>query len=75
LLDRAEKAAGQEVRMIDLPMSRMDIADYLGLTKETVSRMLASLKGRRIIRLDALDRVEVIDRRQLAGIAEGHEAV
>ena len=74
LLDRAEKAAGQKVRMIELPMSRMDIADYLGLTKETVSRMLASLKGRRIIRLDALDRVEVIDRRQLAGIAEGHEA-
>ena len=74
LLERAEKAAGYPVRMIDLPMSRLDIADYLGLTKETVSRVLASLKSRRIVRLDALARVEVIDRRGLAEIAGGHGA-
>lgn len=73
LLERAEKAGGQAVRMIDLPMSRMDIADYLGLTKETVSRVLAALKGKRIVRLDALDRVEVIDRLGLAAMAGGHE--
>lgn len=73
LLARAEKAAGHPVRMIELPMSRIDIADYLGLTKETVSRVLATLKAKRIVRLDALDRVEVIDRPGLAEIAEGHE--
>ena len=73
LLGRAEKPAGQLVRMIDLPMSRIDIADYLGLTKETVSRVLASLKSKRVVRLDALDRVEVIDRDGLADIAGGHE--
>ena len=72
LLERAEKAAGQPARMVDLPMSRLDIADYLGLTKETVSRVLAALKSKRLVRLDALDRVEVIDRRGLANIAEGH---
>ena len=72
LLQRVEKSAGHGVRMIDLPMSRIDIADYLGLTKETVSRVLASLKGKRIVRLDALDRVEVLDRPSLAAIAEGH---
>lgn len=73
LLDRAEKGGWRRGRMIDLPMSRIDIADYLGLTKETVSRMLASLKSRRIVRLDALDRIEVIDGDQLADLAEGHE--
>ncbi|MGZ8286186.1 MAG: Crp/Fnr family transcriptional regulator [Allosphingosinicella sp.] len=73
LLERAEKVAGGPACMIDLPMSRLDIADYLGLTKETVSRVLAALKSRRVVRLDALDRVEVIDRRGLADIAEGHE--
>lgn len=73
LLERAEKSAGETVRMIELPMSRLDIADYLGLTKETVSRVLALLKSKRIIRLDALDRVEVIDRGGLADQAEGND--
>ena len=75
LLGRVEKAEGTAVRLIDLPMSRTDIADYLGLTKETVSRVLASLKSRRIVRLAALDRVEVLDRYRLARMAEGHESV
>jgi CRP/FNR family transcriptional regulator len=73
LLGRADTAGGFPARMIDLPMSRMDIADYLGLTKETVSRVLATLKSRRVVRLEALDRVEVLDRSALAGIAEGHQ--
>lgn len=34
---------------IDLPMSRRDIADYLGLTVETVSRMMTSLSRRGLI--------------------------
>jgi CRP-like cAMP-binding protein len=72
LLARAEKRSSQPVCMIDLPMSRIDIADYMGLTKETVSRVLAALKGKRIVRLDALDRVEVLDRAGLSEIAEGH---
>ena len=34
---------------IDLPMSRGDIADYLGLTIETVCRTLAKLRTRGLI--------------------------
>jgi CRP/FNR family transcriptional regulator, anaerobic regulatory protein len=74
LLAQAEKTAGRMVSMIDLPMSRIDIADYLGLTKETVSRVLATLKSKRIVRLAALDRIELLDRQRLTDIADGHEA-
>lgn len=72
LLNRAEKAGGERLRMVDLPMSRSDIADYLGLTKETVSRVLALLKTKRLIRLDALDRIEILERDRLEAVADGY---
>jgi CRP-like cAMP-binding protein len=52
-------------------MSRVDIADYLGLTKETVSRMLAHLRSRGLIRLQSQNRVEVLKRHGLAELADG----
>lgn len=71
LAEKTEKASGTAARFVDLPMSRSDIADYLGLTKETVSRVLATLKRDRLIRLAALDRVEILDREGLKEIADG----
>jgi CRP/FNR family transcriptional regulator len=71
LAEKLEKAGGTPVRFVDLPMSRSDIADYLGLTKETVSRVLATLKRDRLVRLAALDRVEILDREGLREIADG----
>jgi CRP/FNR family transcriptional regulator len=62
--------AGKGARFIELPMSRSDIADYLGLTKETVSRVLAILKRSRLVRLDALDRIEILDPDGLAEVAD-----
>jgi CRP/FNR family nitrogen fixation transcriptional regulator len=38
---------------VDLPISRIDIADYLGLTSETVSRSLTQLERQGIIELPA----------------------
>jgi len=45
---RDEAAKGIEV---NLPMSRLDIADYLGLSRETVSRRLNELKSLGLIEL------------------------
>ncbi len=74
LLERKERVSGGPETRFDLAMSRLDIADYLGLTKETVSRMLALLRERRLIRLETQDRIEVLDRPGLAEMAEGFGA-
>lgn len=71
LLERADRASGAQQTSFDLPMSRIDIADYLGLTKETVSRMIAHLRDHKLIRLQAQNRVEVLDRDGLRAMAEG----
>lgn len=49
LLEMAKRRPG--CTEIDLPMSRQDIADYLGLTIETVSRTITSLEQARMIAL------------------------
>jgi CRP/FNR family transcriptional regulator, anaerobic regulatory protein len=42
---------------IELPMSRLDMADYLGLTIETVSRMMTSLIRRGLIQATGRQRI------------------
>lgn len=52
--------AGGERRIFDLPVSRLDIADYLGLTIETVSRQLSKLKSEKIIAITANRHIEIL---------------
>jgi CRP/FNR family transcriptional regulator len=54
-----------------LPMNRTDIADYLGLTIETVSRTMSWMRGQRLIALPAVADVVILDRRRLSAIATG----
>ena len=56
---------------IDLPMTRTDIADYLGLTMETVSRVFTVLKGSGCIAANGAGKVQVLDVAALAELAEG----
>ena len=54
-----------------LPMSRGDIADYLGLTVETVSRTFTRLKSEGVIELPEAHRVVLSDRERLEELAHG----
>jgi len=55
LLEMAERASAGNV--VELPMSRQDIADYLGLTIETVSRTLTCLENSAAIKLPTSRRI------------------
>lgn len=64
---------GEDVHEIRLPMDRSDIADYLGLTIETVSRKFTQLKTTGVIALPCPSCVLIRDRDALETIAEGGE--
>jgi DNA-binding transcriptional regulator LsrR (DeoR family) len=49
-------------------MSRADIADFLGLTSESVSRALTRLRRDGLIRLPAADQVSIVDMPRLRSI-------
>jgi CRP/FNR family nitrogen fixation transcriptional regulator len=63
LLEMAERVSGNS---IDLPMSRQDIADYLGLTIETVSRTLTSLECAATIEVPTSRRIVLRNRPALS---------
>jgi CRP/FNR family nitrogen fixation transcriptional regulator len=52
LLSMSERLDRRRTERIVLPMTRYDIADYLAISVETVSRALTELKRRGAISLD-----------------------
>jgi CRP/FNR family transcriptional regulator, nitrogen fixation regulation protein len=63
LLDMAARTDAADT--VPLPMSRQDIADFLGLTIETVSRTLSQLERDGIIGLPSARQVTLRNRRRL----------
>ena len=73
LLIIAKRFGGEDADKVTftLPMIRADIADYLGLTLETVSRSLTKLKNAGIIDLPQSAIVQVHDMLELEELTEG----
>src|SRR6516225_2571765 len=65
MFERRERA-----KSLDLTMSRIDIADYLGLTVETVCRTLSKFKRDGMIAVSNPHRIELLDRGALEEIGE-----
>lgn len=56
---------------VSIPMIREDIADFLGLTTETVSRTFSTLRKLELIGPNVDKTVELLDRNGLQRVAEG----
>jgi CRP/FNR family transcriptional regulator, anaerobic regulatory protein len=57
---------------VDLPMTRSDIADYLGLTVETVSRTLTIMKQTGLIALSTATHIKIRSCDRLKKLAAGN---
>ena len=66
LLDTAKRTKSGSI--IELAMARHDIADYLGLTLETVSRALSQLQAKGVLGLSGARQIELRNRRHLRNI-------
>ncbi len=63
--------SGHSRRRFGLPMTRVDIADYLGLTIETVSRTLTRLRAEELIDIESPSAIEICDPSGLENVAGG----
>lgn len=60
MLSEGQARRGEERSPVSLPMSRADIADYLGLTSETVSRTFTQLKTQGLLQLPGEKEVSLV---------------
>jgi CRP/FNR family transcriptional regulator len=78
MLQRLQQERGMNGDDIPLPMSRSDIADYVGMPLSTVSRSFRSLIAGNIVRFTDRRRLRIIDRARfeelLSQPARGREA-
>jgi CRP/FNR family transcriptional regulator len=71
LQSRQGLPCGHARRRFVLPMTRGDIADYLGLTIETVSRTLTRLRGERLIEVVSQNELVILNPPALVSLAGG----
>ena len=60
-----------DFNQVTLPMTRSDIADFLGLTTETVSRTFTQLRKAQIIAIDHVNTIIVLKPGALRALASG----
>jgi CRP-like cAMP-binding protein len=73
LIMLAERQSEDAGALIDIRMSRQDIADYLGLTIETVCRVLSDMRRTRLIDIPNLHQLTIRNSDALEDIADGVE--
>lgn len=72
MLDR-QRLTARDGAVMDLHMGRQDIADYLGLTIETVCRTISDLKRARVIAVPGPREIVISNLRALRALADGEE--
>ena len=65
----ADRLPPTQNHLIELVMTRQDIADYLGLTIETVSRAFGKLKREGVIDIYSAHTVEILDNKTIEELA------
>jgi len=73
LLSLKERLGADEGEAMEIPMPRQDMADYLGLTIETVCRVLTKLRRSRAVGIPNLHQLVLNDVDALHALAEGGE--
>ena len=61
---------GWQDNPISLPMTRQDIADYLGLTLETVSREITRFKTSNLIKVMSSKQIYIVDKEKLTNLCQ-----
>jgi CRP-like cAMP-binding protein len=70
LLEMVDRFRTRPVGPVTLPMSRYDIADYLAMAAETVSRALTNLREVGVIRFDSVRCLQIHNRELLERVVE-----
>lgn len=69
LIEMADRAGAGDGEPVDIMLSRQQMADFLGLTIETVSRRLTALRQARVVRLPDLRSFIILSRAALRDAA------
>jgi CRP/FNR family transcriptional regulator, anaerobic regulatory protein len=70
---RLQQAKGLSPAEIYLPMTRTDIADYIGVSLAAASRAFRTLRSRNIIRFSDRRHLQILDMRELGGLVSASE--
>lgn len=71
-LARRKGQNGHSAREVVLPMSRTDIADFLALTIETVSRTFSKFRADGLIKIEQSILITILDAEALEDMADGY---